>query len=188
MTSRVLLFLPKFRILKFGSWEQDKTEKFFASNDTYEDKYYYGAYGSWGDYVTYPYGSTRVYGNGLSGRTYYTSSGDGVVPVEEDKKIVPVKSSWIIDEDGFKKESRFMYSIIVNAKDYTHAEDEMYQFLDDFYQYVTDEDLPFETLQEIDTEMWEFCVETDRDVEYLIKFPYTVGYKYDYSTVEEEGE
>lgn len=177
MTSRVLLFLPKFRILKFGSWEQDKTDKFYASNDTYLDKYqyYYGAYGAWGDYVEpYTSGSTLARGKGLSGRKFYTSS-NGDTYVKKYNGIVKVDSSYAIP----KKEGKYVYSIVVSAYKYSDAEADMYEFLEDFYPFLTDEDLPYETLQEIDTNMWEFCVETDKDIEKLVKFPYAVTYVYE---------
>lgn len=181
MTSRVLLFLPKFKILKFGSWEQDSEEKFYASNDTYEEryKYYYGAYGAWGDYAAcYPYtsGATKANGKGLtalSDKKYYSSS-TGNTYIQNGNTIIPVHSSYEVK----KKEGRFMYSIIINAYRYTDAEADMYEFLEDFYDCITDEDMPYDTLQEIDTNMWEFCVETDKEIDKLVKFPYTVSYMY----------
>ena len=183
MTSRVLLFLPKFRILKFGSWEQDKQEKFYASNDTYEEKskYYYGAYGAWDDYACYPYtsGSTKANGKGL-GKIYYTSS-TGNVYTGEGNHIVKVDSSYAVPE----KKGRYVYSIVVHAYKYSDAEADMYEFLEDFYEYLTDEDMPYETLQEIDTNVWEFCVETDEDIEKLVKYPYAVTYMYEKGEGEE---
>ena len=181
MTSRVLLFLPKFKILKFGSWQQDKKEKFYASNDSYEDKYYYGVYGGWGDYATtYPY-TTKTYGKGLSGRTYYSSSGS--YSYDEDNKIIPVKSSWLLEDktDNYSQ-GQFMLSIIINAKDYVDAQSMMEEFMDDFYELLADDDMPYETLQEIDTNLWEFCVETYTDIERFVQNPYMVGYKYSLRT------
>lgn len=55
MTSRVILFLPNQKVLRFGDWTEDK-DGFYASNTTYKYEktllsgcYGYGSYGGWSD-------------------------------------------------------------------------------------------------------------------------------------------
>ena len=173
MTSRVLLFLPKFKILRFGKWEEDKTEHFFASNDTYEERYTYynyGVYGDWSDYY-----------NGRSYCTYKSTKKDDKKD-KEDEELYDVSYGYT-NRSGLKQ-ANFIFSILIGAKDKNEAEELLYEFCDDFYTFIYDEDSAFDTLQEIDDGMWEFCIETTDDINRFIKPPYSVGYFYDYSTEE----
>ena len=162
MTSKVLLFMPGFKVLRFGSWEEDDKEHFFASNDTYEkytysytSPYYHGVYGDWSDYT---YSS-------------YTTKND----TKEDKVIK------VVEEDI--KESNFLFSVIVDATSSFKAQSLVTEFIDDFYEYIVDEDMPYETLQEIDVNMWEFCFETSHDISRFISAPFNLGYMCDYDKV-----
>ena len=173
MTSRLLLFLPKFQIMRFGSWVENKEEGFFASNSTYEKKTYvysrspynYGSYGYWGDYADdydYPY-------------TYKNTT-------EMSPKVRSISPTYP-NTSGETDGTKYLMSILISAKDEKDAEDLVWQFLDDYYPLIIDEDMAIDSLAQLDTGMFEFVIEATQDLNkaYPIKAPFSVSYCEKYS-------
>ena len=165
MTSRVLLFLPKFQIMRFGTWVENKEEGFFASNSTYEKRtyaysrapYYYGSYG-WGD--DYDYG-------------YYTNHKTQMSPVVKDVSTT-YTNPYSDDED----DTKYLMSIIISASNKKEAEDLVWEFLDEYYPLVKDEDMAIDSLAQLDVGVFEFVVESSKDLNQVspITAPYSVSY------------
>ena len=154
MTSRILLFLPGFKIYYFGNWHKDKDEGFLASNETYEKpKYSYGYYGYYGS----PYGCEYLDYN----CTRYPAKGKVYTP------------SNIL---GYKMD------ILINAKDSVEAEDYFFSLLDDTYgKFVEDDDL-YDSFKPLDDKkgLYVFTIKAKDDLEKYIEFngkPYTVATK-----------
>ena len=172
MTSRLLLFLPRFQIMRFGTWVENKEEGFFASNSTYEKKtysysrapYYYGSYGYWGDYAD-------DYDGWYSTKTK-TEMSPTVRTVTN--PTYPNTSKG----DTERPNANYLMSIIINASSERNANDLLYDFLDEYYGMIVDEDYALDSLAPLDNGMWEFLVETSQDLNQYspIKYPYSVTY------------
>ena len=155
MTSRILLFLPNFMVGKFGTWYEDKEEGFLASNDSYKYVkylYHYPCYTNFNDKDWWKRG------------TYSASYLNSKTTTTEKKEE--------------EKEPSYTYSIVVNADTWGQAYSLMDDFLEDYSGEIYDEDYAVETLNQIDTGLYEFCFDSFRELEALkkIEYPYFVSY------------
>lgn len=188
MTSRVLLFLPKFMIGRFGSWEKDKDEGFYASNTTYKyERYYYATtcYDYSNGYYGRNYGYTNYDKDWWKKRDNATKSASRppectkttktVVPKKKDKPKITIVQPKIVE---VKRVPEFVFGIVFSAKNKLEANDLMYEFLDNYYGEICETDDLYDTLKEIGDNYWEFIVETYSDIDKLekIKDPYGISY------------
>ena len=150
MTSRVLVFLPNYEVHRYGKWEFEDVEGFYASNTTYdydkdEWKKWYNNGAHYCSYLPYSYDNygTTVYDSG-SGKSFSLTS-----KVEEDKKQAT---------DG--------YGIAFTARSMYEAEDMMYAFMDEHCTSLVDGGWDAcETLEHCtDSDTWVFYVESFQDI------------------------
>lgn len=186
MTSRVLIFLPKGRVFKYGTWYKDDEENFYASNYTYENYYSYYGYGYGGSYYnnnyTNPYRKDDWWkSRNPSCTTANITTTPSTVTVVSTAPVVKTESKL----DTVKKKSdivkpEYFFNIQLTAKDEQEAEDFFYDFLDTYYGYIVDcDDYTADAyLIPIDTGIWEFWVEAYDDLDKLqkIKAPYMINY------------
>ena len=187
MTSRVLLFLPKGRVIKYGTWYKDDEENFYASNYTYENYYSYYGYGYYGG----------TYSNYSKTNPYYKDSDDwwkSRTPTCTVTSTTPANRSVVITSTAnnagsklaqVKKKSEivkpeYFFNIQLSAADEKEAEDLFYDFLDTYYGYIVDcDDYTSDAyLIPIDKGIWEFWVESYEDLDKLqkIQHPYMINY------------
>lgn len=182
MTSRVLLFLPKGRVVKYGTWYKDDEEDFYASNYTYENYSYYYGYGYNGCYGTYTNPYYNKSNEWWKSRTPSCTTTQTTTP-DTSKTISVVSTSGGLD--SVKKKSaiikpEYFFNIQLTAKDANEATDLFYDFLDTYYQSIVDcDDYDADAyLIPIDTGIWEFWVEAYDDLDKLkkIQAPYMINY------------
>ena len=150
MTSRVLLFLPKFRVLKFGSWDKDKEEGFFASNTSYEKPKYTNYYTR--DYYTHPY-ECGYYGY-PKGQSCYSYSPVNVLGYE--------------------------FDILIDAKNDKEAEELFMNLLEDTYGTFVEDDALYDSFRVLDDSkgLYVFTIKAKDDFEKFIPFrgkPFTIA-------------
>ena len=193
MTSRLLVFLPNFIVGRFGSWEEDKEEHFFASNDTYSHKKYVYV----NPYINNGYGCNYTNYSGYDA-DWWKKRGSRTPACTETKTTVirpvtkksenkthkkktngsstPIKKTETVKSD--KKNAEYLFSIGFSATDKQKANDLFYDFLDEYYEYILEDDKMYDSLQEIGKDLWEFYFNATCDIDRIKKVskPYFISY------------
>ena len=146
MSSRLLIFLPDFMVARFGSWVEDKEEKFLASNDTYEhERYIY----------RYP-----AYYTGYDNPQWYSTSSSSSATTTYTNMYKPT---------GERKAPTHSFSIMFFTDDKIAACDMVEDFLYEYRGLIDDEDTAIETLQQVDDGVYEFYFDSYGDIEQFKK-------------------
>ena len=144
MTSRVLVFLPNYEVHRYGKWEYEKEQGFYASNDTYDY-----------DYSYYESLRNRIYSTQYSSGTCYSlptttgKGGDYEYELEDEETNI------------------HCYDITFKARDYAEADEVVYKFLDEMWHELTYAgcDDVLDTIEPCgDGDDWCFITEAKRDI------------------------
>ena len=192
MTSRLLVFLPNFMVGRFGSWEEDKEEHFYASNDSYSHKKYvyvnpyYSGYGcDYTNYSGYDADWWKKRGSRVPAKTNTTTTVVHPVNTKKDDKTNKKKSKVVIAPSkkvetikSEKKKAEYLFSIGFSATNKQEANDLFYDFLDEYFAFIVEDDKMYDSLQEISKNMWEFYFSATDDIDKIKKVtkPYFVSY------------
>lgn len=151
MTSKVLVFLPNFEVHRYGKWEYESEDGFYASNDTYS--YDWNDWKRW--YSTGSYSTYKPYSYDNIGTTVYDSCTG---------KTSTLANKW----DDWEEEEKPMtdgYGIAVCAETLEKAKDLMYDFIDRYWNSLVDGGWDtYESLERYDDTTWLFYVTTHQDI------------------------
>ncbi len=169
MTSKVLVFLPNFKVYKYGNWQFESEQGFYASNDTYD--YNWSKWRNWRSVDTccstysYPY-----YG--------YSYNVDGTA-TESGNKFTLEDKAWEEYETSVRT-PLYSYGIAFTAKSLYEAEDMVYKFMDKFDKTLFDDGWEaFETLEKQEEDTWVFYVQAYHDISSELKDSEYVVFEYE---------